>query len=67
MSDLRVNFDDIFAKVHQGDYSSFSPTELSSLITKTDLCINLVASEALFSKNEELDAIATESLKVRDI
>ena len=62
LSDLYV---EIFKKCQSNDYSSFAEEELSILIQSIEEALRLVDQEALFSINEELDDIATESLKVR--
>lgn len=65
MTDVHSSFRDIFAKLQEGDYSSFSADELDELLLALQSCMEMVDTEALFSTNEELDDIATESLKAR--
>lgn len=46
-------------------YDSLPEDELLKLIDQIELCIDKVRQAALFSKNEELDDIQTETIKVR--
>ena len=64
MAELSVVFAALFAELKDADYSSFSAERISSLLEQALACIDLVRREAIFSGNEELDDIQTESLKV---
>lgn len=46
------------------DISAIEQSQIPIVLYQIEHCSNLVSREALFSKNEELDDIATESLKV---
>jgi hypothetical protein len=61
--DLESLFEEIFKICQNNDYSSLKSDELYELIRKIEDSVRAVASEALFSNNEELDDISTETLK----
>lgn len=62
---LHELFQEIFKACQSNDYSALTTEELHALIHKIEECQKLLYSEALFSKNEELDDLQTESLKVK--
>lgn len=64
MSELSTTYATIFSKLQKGCVE-LSPEEIQRLIPCLESCMEMIVSEALFSKNEEVDDIPTESLKVR--
>jgi hypothetical protein len=64
MSELVLVFSSIFDALSEEDYSSFANEDLERKIDQLRECNEYVLSEALYSKNEEIDEIPTASLKV---
>lgn len=63
MSELHTKFTAIYGKLQKG-CSDLTQDELVATIALLEQCGEMISSEALFSKNEELDDVQTESLKV---
>jgi 5'-3' exonuclease len=60
-------FQEIYHKCSNGEYCCLKNEELLELTGKIEECQKMVYSESIFSKNEELDDVSTESLKVKSI
>lgn len=66
MAELSTLFASVFLQLKDADYSSLSQERVITLLDQVLGCLELVRREVLFSDNEEIDDIATESLKVFD-
>lgn len=67
MTELSPLFATVFVQLKDADYISLSQEKVITLLDQVLGCLELVRREALFSDNEEIDDIATESLKVYNI
>ncbi len=63
MSDLHILYTTIFGKLQKG-CSELPQEELIQINSTLEQCMEMISSESLFSKNEEIDDVQTESLKV---
>ncbi len=63
MSELHIIYKQIFGQLQKG-CSDLSQEQLLALLPKLQQCMEMVSSEALFSRNEDMDDIPTESIKV---
>ncbi|RYH19508.1 hypothetical protein EON65_26040 [archaeon] len=61
---LPVLFQSVYQPMSGGQYESMEEEQVWTLIEKIDTCHDLVRREALFSKNETLEDVHTESMKV---
>eukprot|EP01031_Cornospumella_fuschlensis_P030560 gene30560-36933_t len=60
---LPALFQSIYIPMGNGGYESMEEEQVWALIDKIDACQNLVTKEALFSKNETLEDVHTETMK----
>lgn len=61
---LSVLFQSIYQSMCSGQYEALEEEQIWTLVEKIDSCHNLVRQEALFSKNETLEDVHTETMKV---
>jgi hypothetical protein len=64
---LSDTFQEINDKCSNGEYCCLKNEELLELAGKIEECQRLVYNESIFSKNEELDDVSTDSLKVKSM
>lgn len=62
---LPTLFQDVYKLMVSSKYEELDEEKLSKLIDDIERCDALVRQEAIFSKNESMDDIHTENLKVK--
>lgn len=63
---IEGNFQTIFQRCKNNDYSSYKEEDLLRLIHEIEELLRVISQEGFFSKNEEFDDVSTESLKVKN-